>query len=95
MRNDPNCERCGLTETMEHVLCECNHYAQLLWIRLGEVITKYLNSISGDYVPKVEYSQLNIIYNVPHPSILLHIRDKLTRYVFLLLTQEIKRDIIF
>ncbi len=95
MRNDPNCERWGLTETMEHVLCECNHYAQLLWIRLGDVITKYLNSISREYVPKVEYSQLNIIYNVPHPSILIHIHDKLTRNVFLLLTQEIKRDIVF
>jgi hypothetical protein len=23
MRNDPNCERCGLTEAMEHTLCEC------------------------------------------------------------------------
>jgi hypothetical protein len=35
MRNDPNCERCGLTETMEHALCECQHYTQLLWIRLA------------------------------------------------------------
>jgi hypothetical protein len=61
MRNDPNCERCRLTETMEHTLCECLHYAQLLWIRLGEIATKYLNSISAEYVPKVEYTQLNII----------------------------------
>jgi hypothetical protein len=95
MRNDPNCEQCGLTEMMEHALCECQHYAQLLWIRLGEVTTKYLNSVSREYVPKVEYTQLNIIYNVPHLSILIHVRDKLTRNVFLLLTQEIKRDIIF
>jgi hypothetical protein len=42
MRDNPNCERCGLPETMEHMLCECLYYAQLLWIRLGEVITKYL-----------------------------------------------------
>jgi hypothetical protein len=54
-----------------------------------------LNSVSGEYVPKVEYTQLNIIYNVPHLSILIHVRDKLTRNVFLLLTQEIKQDIIF
>jgi hypothetical protein len=95
IRDNPNCERCGLTETMEHTLCECLHYAQLLWIKLGEVITKYLNSISTEYVPKVEYSQLNIIYNVPHPSLIIHIPDKLSRNTLLILTQEIKRDIIY
>jgi hypothetical protein len=78
MRNDPNCEKCRLTEIMEHTLCECLYYAQLLWVRLGEVITKYLNSISAKYVPKVEYSQLNIIYNLPHPSLIIHILDKLS-----------------
>jgi hypothetical protein len=95
MRNNPDCERCRLTETMEHVLCECLHYSQLLWIRLGEIITKYLNSISTQHVPKVEYSQLNVIYNVRHPSLLIHIRDKLSRNTLLMLTQETKRDIIF
>jgi hypothetical protein len=83
MGEDPNCERYGLIETMEHALCECLHYAQLLWIRLGEVITKYLNSVSRDYVLKVEYNQLNIIYNVPHPSLLIHVRDKLSRNMLL------------
>jgi hypothetical protein len=70
-------------------------HAQLLWARLGEVIIGYLNSTCSDYVPKVEYSQLNIIYNVPHPSILIHIPDKLSRNTLLMLTHEIKRDIIF
>ncbi len=95
MRNDPNCERCGITETMEHALCECLHYAQLLWIRLGEIVIKYLNSISREYVPRVEYTQLHIIYNVPHPSIFIHIRDKLSRNTLLILVQELKRDILF
>ncbi len=48
-----------------------------------------------EYVPKVEYSQLNIIYNVPDPSLIIHILDKLSRNTLLMLTQEIKRDIIF
>jgi hypothetical protein len=95
MRDNPNCERCGLTETMEHTLCECLYYAQLLWIKLGDVITKYLNSVSTDYVPKVENSHLNIIYNVPHPSLIIHIPDKLSRNTLLILTQELKRDIIY
>jgi hypothetical protein len=90
MRNNPNCERCGQTETMEHTLCECLHYAQPLWIRLGEIITRYLNSVSGEHVPRVEYTQLNIIYNVPHPSILIHVNDKLSRNTLLVLTQEMK-----
>jgi hypothetical protein len=68
---------------------------QPLWIRLGEVITRYLNSASGEHVPRVEYTQLNIIYNVPHPSILIHVNDKLSRNTLLVLTQEMKRDIIF
>ncbi len=95
MRDNPNCERCGLTETMEHMLCECLYYAQLLWIKLREVITAYLNTVSTDYVPKVEYSQLNIIFNIPHPSLVIHISDKLSRNTLLILTQEIKRDIIY
>jgi hypothetical protein len=95
MRNNPDSEICGITETMEHALCECLHYSQLLWIRLGEIITKYLNSISTQHVLKVEYSQLNIIYNVPHPSLLIHIRDKLSRNTLFMLMQEIKQDIIF
>jgi hypothetical protein len=95
MRNDQKCERCGITETMEHTLCECLYYVQLLWVRLGNVLTKYMNSISTEYVLKVEYSQLNIIYNVPHPSLIIHIPNKLYRNTLLMLTQEIKRDIIF
>ncbi len=94
MRNNPDCERCGIAETMEHALCECLHYSQLLRIRLREVITRYLNLVSTHHVPKVEFSQLNVIYNVPHPSILTHMRDKLSRNTLLMLTQEIKRDVI-
>ncbi len=91
----PNCDRCWEVETMEHLLCECMHYSQLLWIRLGEVITQYLNSASQNYIPRVEISQLNVFYNFPHPSLLMHIHEKLTRSALLILTQEIKRDIIY
>ncbi len=95
IRDNPNCERCGHPETMEHMICECLYYAQPLWIKLGETITKYLNSVSTNHVPRVEYSQLNIIFNVPHPSLILHVPDKLSRNALLILTQEIKRDIIY
>jgi hypothetical protein len=71
-----------MDETIEHLLCECEHYSELLWNRLGEVIE-----------PQAQLGQHNITFNVPHPSQLLHNRDKITRNIFILLTQEIKRDI--
>ena len=42
-----------------------------------------------DHTPK------EIIFNRPHPSILLHISDKPSRNAILHLIQEIKRDIIY
>jgi hypothetical protein len=63
--------------------------------RLAEILTKYYNDTSTMYVPQVDLRQINIIYNIPHPSLLLYITDKATRNAMLLLEQEIKRDIIF
>jgi hypothetical protein len=44
-----------------------------------------------DLKPLADLGQLNVIYNVLHPSLLLHIKEKLN--VFLILIQEIKKDI--
>ncbi len=92
-RPDPGCERCGRAETMEHLLCECEYYSEPLWNRLGSILTKLFNNTSTDQVPRVDLGPTNIIYNIPHPSILLHIPHKTTRNTLLLLTQEVKRDI--
>jgi hypothetical protein len=61
MRPDPSWDRCGDVETMEHLLCECMHYSQLLWDRLGDVITRYLNLVSSTYVPKVDITLMSSI----------------------------------
>jgi hypothetical protein len=37
----------------------------------------------------------NVIVNVPHPSLLLSSHDELARSTFLILTQDITRDIIY
>jgi hypothetical protein len=95
MRPDPKCKRCREVETMEHLLCDCMHYVQLLRVQLGEIITQHLKSSSQNLIPKVEITQLNVIYNVSHPSLLRPIQDKLTKNAFLILTQEIKCDIIY
>ncbi len=86
IRLNPNCERCWHAETIKHLLCDCMHYSQLLRICLGEVITIYLKYQCSRLRTRVEYGQLNIIYNFPHPSLVL-LQDKLTQNTFLVLTQ--------
>ena len=58
-------------------------------------MTQYFNIGALDLVPRVDLGQHNIIFNVPHPSLLLHVKDKQTRNAFLIMVQEIKRDIIY
>jgi hypothetical protein len=54
-----------------------------------------LNNFSREEVPRVELGQTNIIFNIPHQSLLLHIKDKASRNAILLLIQEIKWDLIY
>ncbi len=91
IKPDPNCEHCGHVETMEHLLCESEYYSELLWNRLGDVLTQLFNSTAAGLVPRLELVQTNIyiIYNISHPSVLLYIPDKATRNTLLLL---IKRE---
>jgi hypothetical protein len=95
LRPDPNCDRCGNVETMEHLLHECGHYSSLIWEKLGNSLTRCLNELSDDLVPRIELGFKHIIFNVPHPSIHLHINDKQSRVALIMLIQEIKRDIIY
>ncbi len=46
----------------------------------------YLNLNAQNLILREEFSQLNVIYNIPHPLLLLHIQDKLTTKAFLILT---------
>jgi hypothetical protein len=80
---------------MEHLLFECKNYSEPLWSKLVESLTRLFNDISTDGVPRVDLGQTNVIYNIPHPSLLLHIHDKASRNALLLLIQEIKRDIVY
>ena len=43
----------------------------------------------------IDLTPLEITYNKPHPSILLHVKDGTTRKVLILLLQEVKRDIVY
>jgi hypothetical protein len=68
---------------------------ELLCFRLGDVLTQHNNARVAGLVLRVEMGQINIIFNLPHPSILLHFHDKTTHNTILLLIQQIKRDIIY
>jgi hypothetical protein len=63
-----------------------------LWSQLGNIVMQYIGA--GDLFPRIGLGKINIIFNIPHSSILPHMYDNPTRSVFLLLTQDIKRDII-
>jgi hypothetical protein len=71
MRLDSNCERHGKVETMAHLPCKCEYFSELLWNRLAEILTQLFKNTFVDQVPRVELGQTNVIYNIPHPSILL------------------------
>jgi hypothetical protein len=80
---------------MKHLLCECENYSEPLWSKLAESVTRLFNDISTGRVPRVDLGQTNVIYNIPHPSLLLHIHDKASRNALLLLIQKVKRDIVY
>jgi hypothetical protein len=55
-------------------------------------------AISGhtwDYIPNIVLTPLEIVFNKPHPYILLRIKDATKQKILLLFLQEIKHDIIF
>jgi hypothetical protein len=95
--DSPNCQRCGELETMEHLLLECEHYSQLVWTELGGVVTEAFTEMSGLQASRVQFTAKEIIFNKPHPSILIYLtaaRKKDIRLMIMLL-QEVKRDIIY
>jgi hypothetical protein len=58
-------------------------------------MTSAISKHNGDYIPNKVLTPLEIVFNKPHPSILLHIMDATTHKVLILYLQEIKRDIIY
>jgi hypothetical protein len=80
---------------MEHLLYSFEHYSVKIWDLAGKALTLAVSHHSGDYVPAMVLNPLEIVFNKPHPSILLHVKDATTRKVLILFLQEIKREIIY
>ncbi len=64
-------------------------------MEFGQVLTQAISQFTTEYTARIELTPKEIIFNEPHPAILLRISDKLTRYIILAIIQEIKWTIIF
>jgi hypothetical protein len=95
LSTSPQCYRCEEVETMEHLLYLCLNYAEKLWAEFGHVLTQTITQFTNEYTARIELTPKEIVYNKPHPAILLRITDKLIRYSVLVVIQAIKRNIIF
>jgi hypothetical protein len=95
MRGHPNCDNCDHTETIEHLIYDCEEYSAALWTELGQSLTHVVIAHIEKATPTIKFTPLEIIYNKIHPSVKLHIKEKTIQSIVAHLTQEIKRDIIF
>ncbi len=80
---------------MEHLLYLCPNYAEKLWAEFGHALTQTITQFTNEYIAHIELTPKEIIFNKPHPAILLRISDKLIRDSIFVVIQEIKRNIIF
>jgi hypothetical protein len=67
----------------------------MIWALACCTLTLCLSHHTGDYIPSIALATLEIVYNKPHPSILLHLQAKIIQKVLILFFQEVKLDIIF
>ena len=95
IRDNPDCDYCGQIETIEHLVHNCEDYSAALWEELGHGLTSALVAHSGNEIPTVQLTPLEIIYNKIHPSIILHLKEKPVQLTLVHLVQEIKSDIIY
>jgi hypothetical protein len=60
---------------MEHLLYGCDNYTAKIWKPCGCSLTLAISRYSGDYIPSIDLTPLEIIYNKSDLSILLHIKE--------------------
>jgi hypothetical protein len=72
-----------------------DHYSAKVWALLGRSMTLAISQHTGVYTPSLVIMPLEIVFNKPHPSILIHIKDDTTGKMLILLLQKTKRDIIY
>jgi hypothetical protein len=80
---------------MEHLIYACDHYSAKIWALLSRALMLSLSMHTGECGPAIDLTHLEMVFNKPHPSLLLHLLDSNTQKDVILLLQKFKRDIIF
>jgi len=60
---------------MEHLLYGCENYSAVIWREFSTLITATTSHIAGHPVARMDHTPKEIVYNLPHPSIVLYISD--------------------
>ena len=95
LSDDPSCGYCDEVETMEHLLHDCPHYSSLMWDKVSSLLTDTCSSIKGEPVARMTLTPKEIIFNKPHLSLHLHIKDKEICQALIIFVQELKRNLVF
>jgi hypothetical protein len=59
-------------------------YSAKIWNLAGGSFTLAISRQSGDYIPNIDLTPLDIVYNKSHLSILIHVKDGTKRKVLIL-----------
>jgi hypothetical protein len=74
---------------MEHLLYLCPNDAKKIWLEAGQTLTSVISQMAGEYTARIELTPKEIVYNKPHPAIMLCITDKQVRVAGLTLIQRL------
>ena len=85
LREDSECDYCGEEETMEHLLHNCDNYSATVWEETSDLITELCAQQAEHEVARIQLTPKEIIYNIPHPSLLLFLTEDKPRKSILLI----------
>ena len=80
---------------MEHLLYNCEHYTIPFWSEVSKVLTSLCANIHGQDIARIHLTPTEIVFNKPHPSLKLYVKDEKAQKAILMTIQELKRSIIF
>jgi hypothetical protein len=94
IRDDPACPLCERTETIEHLIADCDNYSYQRWVDLNRSLTISLQK-NNPNSPRIELNFQNTLFNLENETLQRAVTDVNIRRVTLMLVMEIKRDIYY
>jgi hypothetical protein len=80
---------------MEHLLYNCEHYTIPFWREVSKILTLLCTSLHGQDIARIHLTPTEIVFNKPHPSLRLYVKEEKAQKAILMTIQELKRSIIF